>query len=57
MKTMPSVPTILWKIPVVVGAVIIGAMVANQAGWSGAEAISSRGSAGFSTDLLFILGA
>ena len=54
---MASVLKLLWKIPVVVGALVIGAMAANQAGWSGAEAIASRGSAGFITDLFFILGA
>jgi hypothetical protein len=54
---MATVPNLLWKIPVVVGALIIGVGAANQAGWSGAEAIASRGSAGFITDLFFALGA
>ena len=45
------------KIPVVFGALLIGAMAASQAGWSGAEAIASRGSAGLITELFFTLGA
>lgn len=57
MKIMPSVWKILWKTPVVAGALVIGSMAANQAGWSGAEAIVSRGSAGFITDLFFTVGA
>lgn len=52
-----KVTAILWKIPALVGAMVIGAIAANRAGWSGAEAITSRGSAGFITDLFFILGA
>jgi|ERR1035438_94147 hypothetical protein len=54
---MATVPKLLWKVPVVVGALVVGALAASQAGWSGAEAIASRGSAGFITDLLFTLGA
>jgi hypothetical protein len=52
-----KVPTFVWKTPVVVGALLVGALAASQAGWSGAEAIASRGSAGFITDLFFTLGA
>jgi hypothetical protein len=54
---MPSVWKILWKTPVVAGALVIGSAAANQAGWSGAEAIASRGSAGFITDLFFAVGS
>jgi len=54
---MKSISKLLWKIPVVVGALVIGTMAASQAGWSGGEVIASRGSAGFITDLLFTLGA
>jgi hypothetical protein len=50
-------PPLVWKIPLVAGALLIGAIAANQAGWSGAEVIASRGDAGFITDLFFTLGA
>jgi hypothetical protein len=52
-----KVPPFVWKTPVVAGALLVGALAANQAGWSGAEAIASRGDAGFVTDLFFALGA
>jgi hypothetical protein len=35
MTFIPSLLKFLWKIPVVVGALLVGAMAANQAGWSG----------------------
>jgi hypothetical protein len=54
---MKIVSKILWKIPVVVGALIVETAAANQAGWSGAEVIASPGSAGFVTDLFFSVGA
>jgi len=57
MTFIPSLLKILWKIPVVVGALLVGATAANQAGWSGAEVIASRGSAGFITDIFFTVGA
>ena len=44
---------VLWKTPVVIGALVVGCIAANQAGWSGAEFIADRGQAGFVTDLLF----
>jgi hypothetical protein len=50
-------PPLVWKTPLVAGALLVGALAANQAGWSGAEAIASRGDAGFITDLFFTLGA
>jgi hypothetical protein len=56
MKIMPSVWKILWKTPVVVGALVIGSIAANQAGWSGAELIVNRHVGEFITDLLFSLG-
>jgi hypothetical protein len=49
---MPSITSILWKTPVVIGALVVGCMAASQAGWSGAESIADRGQAGFVTDLL-----
>jgi hypothetical protein len=52
-----KIPPFVWKPPVVVGALLIGAVAASQAGWSGAEAISTRGDAGLITDLFFTLGA
>jgi hypothetical protein len=52
-----KIPPFVWKPPVVAGALLVGAFAANQAGWSGAEAIASRGDAGFVTDLFFTLGA
>lgn len=54
---MATIAKTLWKIPVAAVALVIGAMAANQAGWSGAEVITSRGSAGFVTDLFFTVGA
>jgi hypothetical protein len=53
---MKIVSKILWKTPVVVGALVVGTAAANQAGWSGAELIASRGSADI-TDLFFSVGA
>lgn len=50
---MSSVLRILWKTPVVIGALVVGCLAASQAGWSGAEFIAERGQAGFVTDLLF----
>jgi hypothetical protein len=50
-------PPFVWKIPLVAGALLVGAFAANQAGWSGAEVVVSRGDAGFITDLFFALGA
>ena len=35
---MQIVP-ILWKTPVVAGAVVVGSIAASQAGWSGAELV------------------
>jgi hypothetical protein len=52
-----KMPPLLWKIPAVAGAVLIGAMASNQVGWSGAELVASRGDAGFITDLFFTLSA
>ena len=52
-----KMPPFVWKTPVVAGSLLAGALAANQAGWSGAEAIMSRGTAGFITDLSFALGA
>jgi hypothetical protein len=54
---MKIISKILWKVPVVAGALVVGATAANQAGWSGAEVIASRGSTGFITDLFFSVGA
>lgn len=53
MKTTPLV----WKVPLVAGAVLIGTIAANQAGWSGAEVIVSRGDTGFMAALLVTVGA
>ncbi len=50
-------PSFVWKTPVVAVALLIGALAASQAGWSGAEAIASRGDAGVISDLFFTLGA
>jgi len=50
---MSSVLRVLWKTPVVIGALVVGCLAASQAGWSGAEFIAERGQAGFVTDLLF----
>jgi hypothetical protein len=50
---MPSIKSILWKTPVVIGALVVGCVAASQAGWSGAESIAERGQAGFVTDFLF----
>jgi hypothetical protein len=52
-----KIPPFAWKTTVVAAALLIGALAANQAGWSGAEAIASRGDAGFITDLFFTLAA
>ncbi|MGA2890776.1 MAG: hypothetical protein ABSE51_22355 [Terracidiphilus sp.] len=49
---MPSITSIVWKTPVVIGALVVGCMAASQVGWSGAESIADRGQAGFVTDLL-----
>ncbi len=38
---MPSAWEVLWKTPVVAGALVIGYIAASQAGWSGAELIVS----------------
>jgi hypothetical protein len=49
----------VWKIPVVAVAIIVGAFGANQAGWSGAEAIVSAPFMGieqFFASLLFTVG-
>jgi hypothetical protein len=51
---MSSFKNILWKIPVVIGALVVGCMAASQVGWSGAESIVERGQAGVVTDLLLI---
>jgi len=50
---MSSILRVLWKTPVVIGALVVGCAAANQAGWSGAEFIAERGQAGFVTDLFF----
>jgi hypothetical protein len=34
---MPNIPTLLWKIPIVICVTVLGTMFANQAGWSGAD--------------------
>jgi hypothetical protein len=34
-----QIVSILWKTPVVVGAVVVGAIAACQVGWSGAELV------------------
>jgi hypothetical protein len=60
MKIMPSVWKLLWKTLAVAGALVVGAMAANQAGWRGAELIVNfpyGGIGGFVTDLLFSVGA
>jgi hypothetical protein len=57
---MTVVWNILWKIPVVTGALVIGTLAANQAGWSGAELIVNSPDTGvgnFITDILFTAGA
>lgn len=53
---MSSVGKLFLKAPVVAGAMVIGSIAASQAGWSGAEAVASRGSAGLITDLFFTAG-
>jgi len=53
---MPSVRNILWKTPVVIGALVAGCFAASQVGWSGAEAIADRGESGFVTDLFLFVG-
>ena len=52
---MPSITSLLWKTPVVIGVLVVGCMTASQAGWSRAEFIADRGEAGFVTDLLFFV--
>lgn len=52
-QVLPSIKSLLWKTPVVIGALVVGCVAANQVGWSGAEFISDRGEAGLLTDLLF----
>jgi hypothetical protein len=50
---------ILWKIPVVIGALIIAYLAAGQVGWSGAEIIVNIpywGEDHFARDLLFMVG-
>jgi len=39
---MPSIRSILWKAPVVIGALVVGGVATNQAGWSGAESVAER---------------
>jgi hypothetical protein len=59
MKIMPSIWRILWKVPIVALAVVIGSMAASQAGWSGAELVLNAPSIGigtFTTNLLFSVG-
>jgi hypothetical protein len=41
MKMMPAVWKIVWKTPIVMIALLLGAAGANQAGWSGTELIVS----------------
>jgi hypothetical protein len=57
---MQIVP-ILWKTPVVAGAVVVGSIAANQAGWSGAELVVNSPLMGmfedFVTGILFSVGA
>jgi hypothetical protein len=53
---MPSIRDFLWKTPVVIGALVVGGVAANQAGWSGAQSVAERGQARFVTDLLFFVG-
>ncbi len=53
--------SILWKTPVVVGAVVVGAIAACQVGWSGAELVVNSSLMGmvedFITGIFFSLGA
>jgi hypothetical protein len=53
---MPSITSILWKTPVVIGALVVGCFAASQVGWSGAETIADRGESGFVTDLFLFVG-
>jgi hypothetical protein len=52
---------IIWKAPVVIVALLIGALAANQAGWSGAELVVTSQLMGPLEDLVtaifFSLGA
>lgn len=57
---MPRVPRLLWKIPAVIIAVILGLFGASQAGWSGADVVLNFREMGladaFVTSVLFFVG-
>jgi hypothetical protein len=56
-----NVVSVLWKTPVVAGAVIVGAIGANQAGWSGADLVLNSPLMGWieekTTFLFFLFGS
>lgn len=57
---MPSIPKLLWKIPAVIIAVVIGVFGASQAGWSGADVVVNLKATtlgdSFLTSLMFFVG-
>lgn len=50
-------PPLIWEIPLVAAALVIGTMATSQAGWSGAEVIVLRNNAPFIAELYFVVGA